>query len=129
MSFWYFLTPFIFNEKFKPAVAINEKDTVDTAIDFMTKNIVTRLKLQQLATHVNISPSHFSFLFKEKTGYPPVEYFNHLKIQKACQFLLFTKLRIKEISIELGIEDPYYFSRLFHKVMGVSPVSYRKKTT
>ncbi|MBC7626240.1 MAG: helix-turn-helix transcriptional regulator [Ferruginibacter sp.] len=58
-----------------------------------------------------------------------MEYFNHLKIQKACQFLLFTKLRIKEISIELGIEDHYYFSRLFHKVMGVSPVCYRKKAT
>ena len=53
-----------------PAVAINEKDTVNTAIDFMTKNIVTRLKLQQLATHVNISPSHFSFLFKKKRANP-----------------------------------------------------------
>lgn len=127
MCFWYFLSTFIFNEKFKPPGTISEKDPVDAAIDFMTKNIVTSLKLQELAKHVNVSASHFSFLFKEKTGYSPIEYFNHLKIQKACQFLLFTKLRIKEIAIELGIEDHYYFSRLFHKVMGTSPNSYRKK--
>lgn len=127
MCFWYFLSTFIFNEKLKPPGAINEKDPVDTAIDFMTKKIATSLKLQELAKHVNVSASHFSFLFKEKTGYSPIEYFNHLKIQKACQFLLFTNLRIKEIAIELGIGDHYYFSRLFHKVMGASPNSYRKK--
>ncbi len=129
MCFWYFLSTFIFNEKLEPPGTVIEKDPVDTAIEFMTINIAGSLKLQDLAQHVNVSPSHFSFLFKEKTGYSPIEYFNHLKIQKACQFLLFTNLRIKEIAIELGIADHYYFSRLFNKVMGTSPNSYRKKGT
>lgn len=44
-----------------------------------------------------------------------------------CQYLLFTRLRIKEISQELGIEDQYYFSRMFTKVMGISPNDYREK--
>jgi AraC-like DNA-binding protein len=129
MCFWYFLSTFIFNEKLEPPGTVTEKDPVDIAIELMTKNIAGSLKLQDLAQHVNVSPSHFSFLFKEKTGYSPIEYFNHLKIQKACQFLLFTNLRIKEIAIELGIADHYYFSRLFNKVMGTSPNSYRKKGT
>ncbi|MDN3659209.1 AraC family transcriptional regulator [Ferruginibacter paludis] len=129
MCFWYFLSTFIFNEKLKPPGTATEKDPVDVAIEFMNKHVATSLKLQDLAQHVNVSASHFSFLFKEKTGYSPIEYFNHLKIQKACQFLLFTNLRIKEIAIELGIADHYYFSRLFHKVMGTSPNSYRKKGT
>jgi len=50
-----------------------------------------------------------------------MEYFNHLKVQKACQYLLFTSLRVKEISFKLGIEDAYYFSGLFTNVIDVSP--------
>jgi AraC-like DNA-binding protein len=66
-------------------------------------------------------------LFKQKTGFAPMEYFNQLKVQKACQYLLFTDLRIKEIAEQLGMEDPYYFSRMFKGVMGLSPKEYRIK--
>jgi AraC-like DNA-binding protein len=76
---------------------------------------------------VHISLSHYSALFKKKTGYPPLEYFNHIKIQKACQFLQFTNLQVKEIAYKLGINDPFYFSRLFTNVMGFSPLDYRKQ--
>ena len=51
----------------------------------------------------------------KKTGYSPVIYFNHLKIQHACQYLQFTTLRVNEIALKLGIEDPYYFSRYLQK--------------
>ena len=47
-------------------------------------------------------------------------------MQKACQYLLLTDLRVNEIGEKLGIEDPYYFTRLFTKKMGVSPTQYRK---
>ena len=80
-----------------------------------------------MAKWVNLSGSHFSFIFKKKTGFSPIEYFNHLKVQKACQYLLFTDLRVKEIADKLGIEDPYYFSRMFTKLMGMSPGTYRTK--
>jgi AraC-like DNA-binding protein len=48
-------------------------------------------------------------------------------VQKACQYLLFTGLRVKEIAYELGIEDPFYFSRMFSRIMGSSPNEYREK--
>ncbi|MDZ7936109.1 MAG: AraC family transcriptional regulator [Emticicia sp.] len=129
MYFWHFLTSCIFGNEGEFASRDGDitKNAIDTAIEFFKVNIDKQLTLQDVADVVNLSPSHFSFLFKNKTGFSPIEYFNHLKIQKACQYLLFTDNRIKEISFQLGIDDQYYFSRLFKKVMGVSPEEYRNK--
>ena len=55
-----------------------------------------------------------------------MEYFIHLKIQRACRHLTLTRSSIKEISLTLGYSDQYYFSRIFHKVMGLSPLAYRR---
>lgn len=127
MCLWHFFTTFLFNEKYDLSGELSSKDAIDVAIDFLSQQVSSTLSLEQIASVVNLSPSHFSYLFKQKTGYAPIQYFNHLKVQKACQYLLFTRLRIKEISQELGIEDQYYFSRMFTKVMGLSPNEYREK--
>jgi AraC-like DNA-binding protein len=55
----------------------------------------------------------------------PMEYFIHLKIQKSCQLLFNTGVKIKDVAKEIGYDDPYYFSRLFKKLMGMSPEQYR----
>jgi AraC-like DNA-binding protein len=93
----------------------------------MENHLHQSVSLESLASFINVSSSHYSCSFKKKTGYSPIVYFNHLKVQKACQLLQFTSLRVSEIASQLGIEDTYYFSRLFSKVMGISPLEYRKK--
>jgi AraC-like DNA-binding protein len=127
MCLWHFFSTFLFNDKYDTSGKLSNKDAVDLAIDFLSKHTDRVLSLEEIAWEVNLSPSHFSYLFKKKTGFSPMEYFNHLKVQKACQYLLFTKLRIKEISQEVGIEDQYYFSRMFTKIMGLPPNEYREK--
>jgi AraC-like DNA-binding protein len=127
MCLWHYLTTFLFNDNHDLSGEPGYKDEINTAIDFLKKNITQTLTLEEIAGSVNLSPSHFSVLFKKKTGFTSIEYFNHLKVQQACQYLLFTNLRIKEIASELGIEDQYYFSRMFTKVMGMSPNTYREK--
>ena len=92
----------------------------------MQDHIDKNLTLADCATHVNYSACHYSSRFKNKTGFSPIEYFNQLKIQKACQYLQFTDLRIKEIAFKIGINDAYYFTRLFGKTMGFSPKDYRQ---
>lgn len=127
MCFWHFMTSCIYKNNRDSSNIEQMKDSIDLAIEYLKLNSEKSLSLQDIANEVNLSASHLSFLFKNKTGFSPIEYFNHLKMQKACQYLLFTEKRIKEISFLLSIEDQYYFSRLFKKVMGVSPEEYRKK--
>ncbi len=127
MCLWHYLTSFAFSDKFNNSEKPAALSTVELSIEYMRNQIDEMLTLENIAHAVNLSPSYFSFLFKKETGFAPIEYFHHLKIQKACQFLLFTQLRIKEIAYKLGIEDPYYFSRMFTKIMGVSPNEYRNK--
>lgn len=50
-----------------------------------------------------------------------------LKIKKACELLDTTGMKINQISLKLGYEDPYYVSRQFSKVMGMSPKGYRAR--
>lgn len=127
MCLQHFLSSFIYYDNYNVADRKQSVETINVSINFMQQHIDEMLPLQAMAQSVNLSASHFSLLFKKKTGFPPIEYFNHLKVQKACQYLLFTDLRIKEIADKLGIEDQYYFSRLFTKVMGTSPANYRTK--
>ena len=127
ISFSYFLASLSFIDKFASARHVIEKDAVDFSIEFMQNHLDVQLTLESLASSINLSVSHYSSIFRKKTGYSPVVYFNHLKIQHACQYLQFTTLRINEIASKLGIDDAYYFSRMFTKIMGISPLEYRNK--
>jgi AraC-like DNA-binding protein len=129
MCLWHFIASFLFDSKFNYITRENTGDVTSIAIDFMQQHLNRTLTLNEIAKSVNLSVSHFAAIFHKKTGFAPIEYFNHLKIQKACQFLQFTNNRINEISNHFGIEDSYYFSRLFKKTMGISPNEYRKRIT
>jgi AraC-like DNA-binding protein len=129
MIFSHFLSSLLYEDKFNYLDNKRKKDFITSAIELMQKKTHTVFSLKEFALLAHLSVSHFSAVFRKRTGYSPIEYFNHLKIQKACQYLLLTDLRVKEIAQELGIEDPYYFSRMFTKVMGSSPNTYRRKNS
>ena len=99
---------------------------VESSIDFMEKNLDKVLTLGDLKAFNGLSKSQLTEVFKEKTGYSPIDFFIRLKIQKACSYLDLTELIISDISSKLGYSDQYYFSRIFKKIMGMSPVNYRK---
>ncbi len=104
----------------------HKHDIVAAAIHCMKENIGKKLTLEDIARRTGYSSSHFSSIFHKRTGYAPLNYFNQLKMQQACKLLDFTDLRVNQICYNVGIDDTYYFSRLFKKVMGVSPSEYKR---
>lgn len=127
MIFYHFLSSLLYEEKYNQAVNSQAKDAITLTIEMMQKNINRNISLNAFAAFSHLSVSHFSSMFRERTGFSPVEYFNHLKIQHSCQALAFTARPIKEIADELQYSDQYYFSRIFSRFMGISPSEYRKR--
>ena len=121
----YFLASCCFDNNYNYLSKKEKNDSIDECIIYMQNNLSKVITIHDIANAVNLSTSHIGALFKKKTGFSLIEYFNQLKTQKACQYLLFTDLRINEIALELGIEDPYYFTRMFTKIIGSSPAKYR----
>jgi len=116
---------FFNNILFSPMQRKSRFRSLESTLTFLHRNIHRNLSLAEMAEHADLSVSHFSFLFKQQTGYSPTNYFIHVKLQRACALLSLEDRTINEIAYEIGYEDPYYFSRIFKKVIGVSPQNYR----
>lgn len=129
LCLFHFLASFKYSLQFSQ---IRNQDGIENrfsekVIYYMRENVGYNLTLEQLATHFNYSPSHFSALFYEETKQSPIKYFINLKIEKACQYLELSNLKISDIYPKLGFKDAAYFSRIFGKVMGISPSKYKEK--
>lgn len=98
---------------------------IHLATHYMNENIGNKLKLSDIAEHFGYSVSYFYRLFYKNMGIAPMEFFNQLKVQRSCYYLLNSTMKVNQISILVGFDDPYYYSRLFKKMMGVSPARYR----
>lgn len=105
----------------------DEKAVVEAAVHYLKENVGRRLTLDDMAAYAGYSVSHFSAVFRRNTGLSPLSYFNQLKIKEACSMLETTDIQINQLCFKVGIDDPYYFSRLFTRITGCSPQAWRKR--
>ena len=96
-------------------------------IAFMKNNLHQNIRISELATMCNCSSSNIYKLFKQNLDSAPQDFFIHLKMERAQKYLTQSNLKVKEIGLKLGYDDPYYFSRIFTKHVGLSPANYRKE--
>lgn len=99
---------------------------LDRISQLMHLRLDRELNLDELAATANLSKFHFIRKFKQLTGHSPIQHFIHLKMQHACQLLDTTQEPVKRIANRIGYDDAHYFSRLFKRVIGVSPQQYRR---
>lgn len=122
----HYLASMRYVKQYRQAVKKEETtNVVDAAIHYMKENIENRITIQDVIKYIGYSYSRFATLFKQQTGKSPLNYLNHLKIQRSCVLLKKTNMKINQICYKIGIDDSLYFSRLFSKTMGMSPRDYR----
>ncbi|WP_299123680.1 hybrid sensor histidine kinase/response regulator transcription factor [uncultured Winogradskyella sp.] len=88
-----------------------------------------KLSIDQLAKTLGTSRTQLHRKIKVLTNMSVTNYINHIRIEKAKHLLVNTKLNSNEIGFEVGFESSTYFSRIFKKELGISPVLYRKQHT
>ena len=115
-------------EEFWPGET-NIRERVDQSVEFMKGRLREPLNIATLAAVVNLSRSHYTTVFSRVTGYAPLSYLNHLRMQRAVQLLNTTDWSIKQISDHLGFSDQFYFSRAFSKMHNHSPSEHRRRYT
>lgn len=98
---------------------------VTNVIRYMYKNLNKELTLSDISEEFQLSKSYLSLIFKNYTKKSPIEFFLELKMNEACKYLRSSDMYIYEVAQLLGYSDQYYFSRIFRKVVGVSPKEYR----
>jgi len=121
----YFLASIKYLSQFREIKNVKEMDVIQKSILFMKNNLEEKIELEDIARFVGYSSSHFGSLFLKETSYTPIEYYNQLKIQRACSYLQFSDLKIKEIAYRLGYFDPFHFSKAFKKETSLTPKAYR----
>ena len=100
---------------------------LDALHSLMLENINSDINLDMLAASTQLSRHHFATKYKKLTGISPIKHFIHLKMERACYLLDTGSYSAKEVSAQLGYNDPLYFSRIFKKVIGLSPSEYRRQ--
>ncbi len=102
-------------------------EVIKQAIAYIDEHISEKITLKELADCVNMSEKYFCSFFSKKTGSTPIEYVNHLRIEKACEMLKTHKMSVTDAALETGYESLSYFIRRFKKQMGVSPSQFKKQ--
>lgn len=99
-----------------------------SAIAYIHRNYTSQIRLSDMCAACGVSPQHLIRLFKAETGMTPVQYINNYRVSRAQMMIRDNpNLSVKEISYELGFENPHYFSRLFTKILGQTPRSMRSR--
>lgn len=129
ICFAHFLATFRFIDSYRQGKKPGEyaAGVIHRLTYYMNENLDKKLTIPQMAAYAGYSPSYFYRKFLQETGYAPMDYFIRLKISSACMYLIKTDLKINQVAQLLGYTDAYYFTRIFTKIVGLSPTDFRKE--
>ncbi len=121
-SAWHLLALLAADRTGAPA---SRNDAVEQAQQYLREHVGSRVGVAELAALARLSPSHFAALFRRATGTGILQYQTRLRMSRARELLDTTDRAVAEIARALGYADPFYFSRQFRSVHGISPSAYR----
>lgn len=111
----------------KSAAAVEEYNNrvIKNAVNYIKRNYHREISLNMVASHVNVNRTYLSLLFKKDAGENFSDFVTRIRVEKAKE-LLKGNVKLYEVACSVGFSDPKYFSIVFKKTTGMSPLDYRK---
>lgn len=106
--------------------SVSRQEQLLPALSYININYGKKIDVEYLADLTGYSKSYFAHMFSLVMGVSPLQYVNGKRLRIAQDMLASTKLTMQEIALQVGFEDPLYFSRLFKGKFNISPAEYRK---
>ena len=110
----------------KEKSTLSDESLTTQMLRYIQQNYEKNITSQKLCEKFNCSRSYFSHIFKKKTGKTFKEYLTEVRLNHAKRLLLLSNMNITEISFSVGFNDSNYFSDIFKKYEGCSPMAYKK---
>lgn len=129
----YQLNDRLLQEEKKITLTQNIKDTgsvrqeVQRAIEYVSKNYMHEITLEEIAKHVSVSRTYFCSIFKKATGQQFSLYLLEFRLNKACELLRKSNYKVYNIATEVGFHSPNYFNNIFKKYYGMTPKEYKNR--
>jgi AraC-like DNA-binding protein len=99
---------------------------IENAMEYFRKNFANSKALQEASKVAGLNPKYFRVLFRKHTGVTPGTFLIQLRMRAARYHQHESNLRVKEVASAVGYDDPFYFSRLYHRYWGHSPSDDRR---
>jgi len=96
-----------------------------TIKELVHAKIEDELTLIEMAQSVELSPAHFSRMFRESTGDTPHQFVLRNRIERAKEMLCAPGVRVLDVAVACGFKTQQHFARVFRHVCGTSPTEYR----
>ena len=106
---------------------MENKNLITKAIQFIQKNPKENLSLQSIADNAGFSLTYFDAMFRQHTGYSPVEYARIYKLTRSALELRGTEKTILDIALDFGYASPESFTRAFKNFYSITPSEYRER--
>jgi AraC family transcriptional regulator len=96
------------------------------AVDFIERNLAEPIRIRDIAAVVRLGPGHFSRAFRADFGESPYAYVIRRRIDQAREMMLLTDKSLAAIAVGCGLADQPHLTRLFRRIVGMSPASWRR---
>lgn len=106
---------------------VKHADVVYKAVEYIKDNYRRKITLDEIAANTYVNKAYLSTLFKKETGSTISQYINEVRVEKSKLLLLEENLRIVEIASICGFEGQSYFTKVFRKIVGMTPKKYREE--
>lgn len=108
---------------------VRSNHVISRAEQYVAENFCDpNMSLIGTARHVGLSSAHFSTVFSQAMGRSFISYLTALRMERAKELLSTTNMKLSDIAMEIGYNEPNYFSHVFRKQTGMTPKDYRNQT-